>query len=71
MIITKLKKIGKTTFRSKDLVGAFKFSQPSAANYIQIFMNFGVIKEDLECAGKEKQYSIIDPKIAYIVKYQI
>lgn len=70
-IIAKLKKIGKTTFRSKDLISTFKISQPSAANYTKIMKNFGVIKEDKETVGQEKQYSITDPKIEYIVNYQL
>lgn len=70
-IIAKLKKIRKTTFKSKDIMTTFKFSQPSAANYIKIMKNFGVIKEDQEAVGQEKQYSITDPKVEYIVKYQL
>ncbi|MBI4209961.1 MAG: hypothetical protein HY544_00445, partial [Candidatus Diapherotrites archaeon] len=70
-IITKLKKIGKPNFKSKDIQTTFKFSQASAVNYVKLWKAFGVIKEDQEVVGKEKQYSLTDPKIEYLVRYQI
>jgi len=70
-IIAKLKKINKISFKAKDLISTFKFSQPASVSYIKVMKDFGVIKEDQEITGKEKQYSIVDPKVEYIVKYQI
>lgn len=71
MVISKLKKIGKSKFTINDMMRIFKKTQPSCLSDVNIMRNYGVIQEDMENVSVAKEYVIIDPKIKFIVENQM
>lgn len=70
-IISKLRNLGKTTFAIKELAAVLKVGYQSGNSYVKIMKNYGVIEENQEIAGREKEYNICDPKIEFIIKNNI
>lgn len=69
-IVNRLLRVGRTRFRTTDVIAEFKFSQQSAITYIKIYKEYGRIKE-IEFSGGTKEYEIIDPKVLYLISENI
>ncbi len=70
-IISKLRVINKTEFKVKDVMVVLKLAHQASSSHIKIMKNYGIVKEKEETPGMEKEYLILDPKIAFIVKNSI
>lgn len=70
-IISKLKNIGKTEFKVKDVMKVLKLEHQAGSSHIKIMKNYGVVREKEDTPGMEKEYIVSDPKIAFIIKNNI
>lgn len=70
-IVKKILKVGKTTFKSSDLVSEFKFSTQSANSYIKIMKDYGLICDNEQIVSVPKEYIVIDPKLVYLIDNSI
>lgn len=70
-ICNKILRIGRSRFRSTDLVNEFKFSQQSANGYIKIYKDFGLIKDSDEVSAGPKDYYVVDPKLIHLINSSV
>jgi len=66
--ILRLKKIGKSDFKIKDISNVYKIEDNKSRNYARIMKNLGVVSEKEDTLGTEKEYVICDPKIKFVVE---
>ncbi len=69
--INRLLKIGKPQIKTNDYVSAYKVSTPTAISYIQIALNYNLIKELPETEGGAKLYTIIDTVVNHLIRIGI
>ncbi len=66
-IANRILRVGRTHFRTTDLVNEFKFSQQSAINYIKIYKDYGLVKDSDNIVAGIKDYVVIDPKLTFLI----
>lgn len=67
-IVNRILKVARINFRTTDLVNEFKFSQQSAINYIKIYKDYGLVKdEDNISGGGPKDFIVVDPKLTFLI----
>ncbi len=69
--INRLLKIGKTKIKTTDYISVYRVSTPTAISYIQIALNYNLIRELPETDGGAKLYKIIDPVINHLIRIGI
>lgn len=71
-VVNRILKVGKTEFTISDLASATKKSIPTATNWIRTMKNVGFVEEtEGELSGKAKVYKVIEPKIRYMIEYEL
>lgn len=71
-VVNRILKVGKTEFTISDLAGATKKSIPTATNWVRAMKNVGFVEEtEGDISGKAKVYKVIEPKIRYMLEYEL
>lgn len=70
-VVNRILKVGKTKFTINDLASATKKSPQTASNWIRVMKNVGFVEELEGDNGKMKVYSVIDPKIIYMIENKL
>lgn len=65
--INRILQVGKSTFLLKDIAEVTKRSQASASNYSRNMKEYGLINENESTSEQIKEYTIIDPKIKFLI----
>lgn len=66
-IINKLLAMKKTTFTIAEMAAHFKVSKATGISHIKVMKNYGVVKERDDIMSQENVYTILDPKIIYMI----
>lgn len=67
-IVNRILRVGRVNFKSTDVAGEFKFGSQSANNYIKIYKNYGLIKDNDNINSGPKDFFVTDPKLKYLIK---